>query len=204
MARTKVKSFKERLEKDVLEKLTVKPYSIKAMADQLGQNYYSVRRVYKELEEQGLLYIVRYEHGAAVYKLTEPTADRLNNSIPTVKGRTGAPVKLTDLLNLVGKEDNSTAAQAAKDLPRNMVRIFMAALRYVDTDGKYNIDKNLKNIRLEMETNVLAMENVLNLYRAILQEDVFWNDFKVKAIPFDAEFDRDKVIEAYRYYYPED
>lgn len=203
MARTKAKSFQKRLEERVLEKLMIAPSTITHMAESLGENYYSVRRIFKDLEDKGFLYVRGYDKGSAVYKLTEPDPKRKNNSIPVGKGRTG-PIKITAMLEHVGKEDKSATADAAVALPRNITRILMAALRNVESNGKYDVQKNLRAIRTELETHRQMLKSTLDLYEVVLQADVLWDDFKIRAIPYDEDFDRDEVIKAYNYYYPED
>jgi adenine specific DNA methylase Mod len=204
MARTKPVSFQKRLEKRIIEKLVVQPSTIGSMADLLGENYHSCRKVFKSLEEQGFLYVRGYSKGSAIYRLTEPDPTRKNNSIPTVKGRTGDPIKVTAMLANVGKEDKSAGAPAAIALPRIASRIFMAALRNVESHGEYDVQKNLRNIRTEIETNLQILQNTVAYYEAFLQADVFWDPFKIKAIPYDEDFNKDEVIAAYRHYYPED
>lgn len=203
MARTTNITLKQRVEKRVIEKLTVKPSTLSELSELTGDNYHTIRRVLKALEEQGFAYPAGYRQGAMIYKLTEPDPKRPNNSIPVTKGRTG-PIKITAFLDQIGKESNSRTAEAATSLPRNVSRILMAALRHSDSNGKYDIDKNLKNIRLEMETDLTQLRTMVSYFESILQADVLWNSHKIQAIPYDESFDRDKVIEAYKYYYPED
>jgi hypothetical protein len=45
---------------------------------------------------------------------------------------------------------------------------------------------------------------MLGLYDAVLQADVLWDARKIKAIPYDRDFDREEIISAYHHYYPED
>lgn len=203
MPKTKRLTLQQRIEKQAIEKLVVKSYSVAELAEALGQNYYTVRKCIKRLEDSGLLKGTSHRGNVVIYSLITPDASKPNNSIPVGKGTSG-PIKLTALLDLVGKEDKSATGIAAVALPRNAARLFMAALRYVDSNGTYNIDKNLNNIRLELETNLTQLRNMVALYETVLQADVFWDPFKIKAIPYDEAFDREQVVEAYRHYYPED
>jgi len=57
---------------------------------------------------------------------------------------------------------------------------------------------------MELETDRAQLVNMLEHYDAVLQADVFWNEQKITAIPYDHNFDKNTVIEAYKHYYPED
>lgn len=203
MARTKQVSLKSQVEKRILDKLTSQPRTTSELAELTGDNYHTIRRVLKELESQGFVYARGYKQGSLMYKLTDPVKAGPNDSLPSLKGPTGS-MKLTGMLKFVGKEDKSATATAAVSLPRNITRILMSAIRHVDSNGKYDIDKNLKNIRLELETHRAQLVAMLGLYDAVLQADVLWDARKIKAIPYDRDFDREEIISAYHHYYPED
>lgn len=203
MPGTKNRDFKKRLEQRCIEKFMVNSHTISSMSETLGENYHTIRRIFLNLQDTGMLEQKGYRNGSALYRMIAPDGKTKNHSIPVGPSPNG-PLKLTRLLDLVGKEDKSSTALAATALPRNMARIFMAALRFVESNGQYNIEKNLKTIRLELETNLALLEQQVKLYKAVLQADVFWDERKIKAVPYDYEFDRDAVVAAYQHYYPED
>jgi predicted transcriptional regulator len=203
MAIPKEYTLAYQLEKKIIQSLAIQSHSITELCGLHNANYYTVRKIIMGLQDEGAVKIQGFRGSARVYSLAKPGDVIAKESIPSTKDRNGNKIKLTALLAQVGMEDTMLAGKAATALPRTMARIFMAALRYDESDGNYPVGEDLTKIQKELHTNYLQLKYLLKLYEAILHSDAFWDLQKVRNVPHDIDFDRDEVIKAYRHYYPD-
>lgn len=204
MAESKRSAFKDEVEQAVMNSLLRQAHTIRELEKITSFNYYTIRNTVHKFEEQGLVKARGFRRNARVWGLPRDSdTPSPNNSIPSAVGPTGLPLKVTAILNFVGKEDTMTSLMAAKNLPMNLARILMTALRAnAFPTGHEGVQDQLNNLRLEMENSLKSLQTTVRLYETLLSSKVLWDADLIKVVPYDVDFDEQQVTSAYHHYFP--
>ncbi len=202
MANTKRLSFKDEVERAVMNALLTSAHTVRELESLTGFNYYTIRNTVLKFEDQGLIKSRGFRRNARIWSLIrESDPDQGNNSMPTARGTSGKPLKIINVLNYVGNEKTMVSFIAAKDLPKTVTRALMMALRAKQYPGQIS-QTELDTFKLEMENNAKSLKTTLDLYNAMLNSKILWDADLIKAIYLDVDFNEEQIIAAYHYYFP--
>lgn len=199
----KSSAFRKTVRERIMDVLAPEPASATVVAKKAGLGYYTVRDEMQAMSNEGIIRFKGFKGNGHVYEVSPIDRVPSNESIPYAQGPKGKPVKLTEALAFVGKEHSLPVGKAAISAPKLLTRLFMVALKYTESQGTYNVDGVLDNLKKELDNNIVQMEVFLNILKAMQECPNFWDTRYLKTIPNDVDFDRDVVVGAYKYYYPE-
>lgn len=192
-------NFETKVQNNVLQLLEAEPHTMRDLEKKTGFNYSSIRKAVRSLEARGLLRPTG--HQLRNTKFTLGTNENLmNNIIPTIISD-GKSYKLNILLTFRSKK--SLASEAVQALPRNVTRIFNFVKR-MHEDESIDFGPQLNNIRWNMEQDLKALTNVVNLYEQILNDHRIWDLSYLKRFVKDYDFDEEQIMEAYNFYFKDE
>jgi predicted ArsR family transcriptional regulator len=157
-------------EREVLSVLQKGHATMKAIEQETGLNYYTVRRQCEDLQKRGIINVVDYIERNRVYAYNvDPTkADTIPRFTDVVNQRT---VKYIFAISAVGDEDGMAAVKAMKRLPAHVVNLFIAANHaHHGQDVEFRLDR----LREALQRDMLLIKNAESMIEQILTEPRFW------------------------------
>lgn len=173
---------------------------MQTLSDDLGINYYTVRRIVSELMEQRQLRVVDTIDRASIYEYCG--VEREGDYIPRIVDIANkASMKVFGFLGSVGNEHDMKTAKAMRNLPRHVTDLMYYAS--LAKEGS-PVGKELSALREAVQRDYVYAQNGANFYKQILQEAMFWDAGLLAKMPEDREWDLSLVLNSKQYYSNED
>lgn len=162
------------IEREVIDFLKHTPSSIKGIEDGLGHNYYTIRPIVNDLLERGIITVAGYQDRHRIFSYVVGSDGLPQDRIPRITDLlVKKSSKITDILAAVGNEDDMMSVLAAKNLPRHVVQLLIAA--NFASHGQ-DVGFRLERVREQMQKDFLYLKNAAHLYEQILKEPRFWDN----------------------------
>lgn len=183
--------FQVDLQAKILEALNTKPMTATQIAVHIKRNYHSVRKALITLQDEGKAKHL-WEGSVRDIKWTLGEDNRVNNSIPIVISK---EKKLKQ--HLLMHSGTKLAQEALDNLPEHVTALFMYADR---ASNEINVERNLDALKHRMETDLLELENIADIYRQIIKNNRNWNPLTISRYLQDDQFNYDALRDRIKHF----
>lgn len=181
----------------IIEALKEYPRSINTLADDLGINYYTVRRIVNDdllVNKEVKIIDTVDRHAIYEYCGVETEGDYIPRVVDIAnKGS----MKVLGILPAVGNEDSMKTVKSMRNLPRHVTDLMYYAS--LANDGS-PVGQELSDLRTRIQRDYVSAENGANFYKQILQEARFWDVKTLAKMAEDREWDLSLVLNSKQYY----
>lgn len=183
-------------ERSIIESLKQMPKTMYGLSDELGIQYYTVRRIISDLVERKVVEVdsVVDRHTVYRYNGNETMQDHIPRVVDIINKNSH---KVTSMLEATGKEHKIMSTKAAMRLIHHVSNLMRLA---VQADHGQNINTDLDKIKERMSRDMLILQNSVKVYQQIIQDPRFWEHNTLAKMVSDPDFNTQQILEAWEYF----
>lgn len=176
-------------EETVLKELLKFPRTMKALSEDTGLGYYTVRRIVERLVERKELTVTSYIDRAAVYAYHDGNSkkDYMPRIIDIVNKASAKIISVTEL----AFNDKSKMMVATRNLPKYATLLLWYSMQAAEGQ---NVADQLNSLRIKMQKDALYAKNAANVYDQMLKEPRFWDIDSLKTFVKDENHDPQLIV----------
>lgn len=183
-------------ERAIVNALKENPKSMKALSEELGIQYYTVRRIIAGLVERNIATVdsVIDRHTVYTYSGDEKNHDYIPFAYDIISKQS---FKINSLLEATGREERLASTKAAMRLLHHVSTLMFLAIQ---AEQGHDISKALDKVRNQMTKDRLLLSNALKMYEQITKEPRFWHPDELAKMLKDPDFNYHQVMEARQHF----
>lgn len=183
-------------ERAIIESLKQMPKSISALSDDLGIQYYTVRRVIADLNKRNIIKVEDVVDRNTIYAYDgdERAHDYIPRFVDVVQR---VSYKVVGLLEYIGNEHQMRSTKANVNLIKHITNLMRLSL---EADQGIPVGDSLDKARTEISKDYLYLQNTAKIYEQILQEPRFWDAPSLAKMVHDPDFNPEIILKGWEYY----